>query len=154
MIRPQQWLPSRLIGNWLFVLRQDLGLFDAQVSNGIYLIPSVRTFLTLQRRNLTADYKKAWEDYKWRNNLFWLTWISGVPVIALVHWAPARLFPSIIEVIMTISGILWMSLFIFAGTRLGLFRCPRCRKRFGRRNGYHNTFASRCMNCGLKKYSS
>ena len=46
----------------------------------------------------------------------------------------------------------WMAFFVIAGNVFVRFPCPRCGKAFFAKWWYQNTFARRCVHCGLPKY--
>lgn len=99
-------------------------------------------------------YEAAWLDLKRRNRLaigMFLGWIPFGMTVAMTAQAlgiPERfVFPVLIA---------YMAGFAAAGVRAGRFPCPRCGDPFFSRAatwywGYHNSFSSKCLNCGLPK---
>jgi hypothetical protein len=92
-----------------------------------------------------------WEDYRERRRLFWfslLVCFPCFPVIGIPLWL---LFQS--DVPISILAGAWLTLFVVAGTRLGSFPCPRCGRPFFKTWWYNNGLATRCLHCGLPKWS-
>jgi hypothetical protein len=50
-------------------------------------------------------------------------------------------------------GTILMSLFVVNQSRLNFFRCPRCGRCFFIRFPLSNSFARRCMHCGLPRWA-
>jgi hypothetical protein len=50
-------------------------------------------------------------------------------------------------------ALCWMIAFAISGFRLSLFRCPRCSKSFYSTSLYTNSFARKCLHCGLPKWA-
>jgi hypothetical protein len=86
-------------------------------------------------------YLVAWSDLRSRRR-----WAGT----GLAFFALALLLPTVWHgngtPIMITTGL---ALFALA-SRCELFRCPRCARRFCRRGIIHNTFAYRCLHCGIK----
>lgn len=54
----------------------------------------------------------------------------------------------------TIVALAWMISLVVTGNRAANFRCPRCGKHFFKTFWYYNSFARRCVHCGLRKWST
>ena len=52
-----------------------------------------------------------------------------------------------------VAACCWMAFYLVAGIRFQTFKCPRCGKWFFAKWWYHNVFAGRCVQCGLRKYA-
>jgi hypothetical protein len=98
------------------------------------------------------DYSQQWSKFRKLRNWGLLALVAFIPWLTLVGLAVQRfLWPD--------GVFLAVSLLCVAGltvpwTRLALFRCPRCGKRFFTTMWYRNPFARKCVHCGLPKYSN
>jgi hypothetical protein len=45
--------------------------------------------------------------------------------------------------------LIWMGAFLYVSFKAGYFRCPRCGERYFHKWWFHNSFARRCVHCGL-----
>lgn len=100
-----------------------------------------------------SDYQRDWQEYKRRRNQFWLVFASYVPVCATVAFVSKKLFDTLIPGF--VVAFFWMGLFVFAGTRVRMWPCPRCGKWFSGTWWYDLSFlARRCVHCGLRKYEN
>jgi predicted RNA-binding Zn-ribbon protein involved in translation (DUF1610 family) len=52
-----------------------------------------------------------------------------------------------------VVAIGWMVFFVVAGNLVVRFPCPRCGKWFFAKWWYRNSFARRCVHCGLPKWA-
>jgi hypothetical protein len=96
------------------------------------------------------SYKRQWQEYRKRNLIFLIVSLSYIPGVALIGVPLSRLLKS--ENIIGVVAIMWMIAFAVIGMYRNLWKCPRCRKPFFLKGWYHNTFAGRCVNCGLPKW--
>jgi predicted RNA-binding Zn-ribbon protein involved in translation (DUF1610 family) len=88
----------------------------------------------------------TWAEYKWQRNRFLLICFGGFLAAALVGMIVPAAFP--IFLIAWFAGSVWSSM------TLSYFKCPACGKPFIiRESGGHNGFTSKCLNCGLAKWS-
>jgi len=92
------------------------------------------------------DYTSQWNDLRRRIATFFICWVGGFIAIGflgmLVGNRAVYLFP------------LWAIAFFVSGSRLNLFRCPRCSKHFFKPNDWsNNPFLSKCPHCGLLKWA-
>lgn len=100
--------------------------------------------------NNPQGYTKLWIAYQWREIIFYVTWIGGVPLALFLglHFRS----------IGWIFGPLWLGASYAASIPGGNFRCPRCGKAFFSRpasiGNYYNRFTFKCLNCGLLKWQS
>ena len=95
-----------------------------------------------------------WTKHRTRSHLFWgllAGWIPyGILVVAVSNWLHSRSEIGFVVVLMPYL----LALFVFANM-VSVFRCPRCGSPFyawGPRRIVHNSFATRCRNCGLQKW--
>jgi hypothetical protein len=108
-----------------------------------------------------ADYREQWRRYKvrerWIVAVMILEFVGFLPFIAVVSIASKRLIPGT-DVPANAAIVGWMALFLFTGTRLRTFRCPRCGKNFS--GGIFGDirvlirspkafFGKECVYCGL-----
>lgn len=92
-----------------------------------------------------------WDDYRRRRNLAWVAFLGYVPVVFMVAVLSMRLFSTFTPAF--VVAIAWMVFFAIAGNLALRFPCPRCGKWFFAKWWYHNSFARRCVHCGLPKYA-
>ena len=99
--------------------------------------------------SLQTDYPDDWENYSCWWWLFWGSWLGAIPGEVLIGAPLSSFWQSRIP--FAVVGIAAMTGFFVGGLGLISWSCPRCGKRFHRRNGYGNLYARRCLNCGLPK---
>ena len=99
-----------------------------------------------------SESVEPWQDYRRRRNLALFAFLGYVPFVFLISLLTLRLFHSLIPGFIVALG--WMVFFAVTGIRFNTFRCPRCQKLFFAKWWYHNSFACRCVHCGLPKYES
>ncbi|MFA5857653.1 MAG: DUF2007 domain-containing protein [Elusimicrobiota bacterium] len=77
--------------------------------------------------------------------------LGSLPFMLCVMWIERNFIVGSGNKITEIAAIFWAVLFAYTGIITGLSRCPKCGKYFYQnRIGYHNPFASKCLNCGIK----
>lgn len=102
-------------------------------------------------------YPTEWEKYRRRRNRIGLYTVAEfllfIPFQALVATVERRLF--LTDQLTRFVMIIWMTLYIFTGSRLRVFPCPRCKRNFF--GGFFATsatvFGNKCAYCGLKKWA-
>jgi len=99
-----------------------------------------------------SDSVGPWQEYRRRRNLTLFAFLGYVPFVFIIAVVAERLFHSTTPGFVVAVG--WMIFLAVASIRCENFRCPRCRKRFFAKWWYHNSFARRCVHCGLPKYAS
>lgn len=99
-----------------------------------------------------SESVEPWQDYRRRRNLALFAFLGYVPFVFMIAVVTGRLFHSTTPGFAVAFG--WMIFLVVAGTRCERFRCPRCGKLFFAKWWYHNSFARRCVHCGLPKYAS
>ena len=92
----------------------------------------------------------AWQEYRKRRNVVLFAFVGYVPVVFVVALLSMRLFSTFTPAF--ILAFAWMVFFAIAGNVFVRFPCPRCGKPFFAKWWYYNTFARRCVHCGLPKY--
>lgn len=98
-----------------------------------------------------GEYDQDWKEYKKARNLFWLVFVSYVPIVMTVAIVSIKLFNTFTPAF--ILAFIWMVFFVITGMRVNLWRCPRCNKWFSATWWYNLGFlARRCVHCGLPKY--
>ena len=100
------------------------------------------------------NYDESWRDLRARIRLFYGVWLGGMPVIMLVVIPLSRVFRNGALWAGGGLGILWVAGFSAAGIYRQLFNCPRCGKRFFWGPWWHNPYARKCLNCGLKRWGT
>jgi len=93
----------------------------------------------------------AWDVYRKRRNLALFAFFGYVPVVSVIAFLSIRLFSTLTPAF--VVAIAWMVFFVIAGNLSLRFPCPRCGKWFFEKWWYYNTFARRCVHCGLPKYA-
>ena len=93
----------------------------------------------------------AWDDYRKRRNLALFTLIGYIPVVFVIALLSIRLFSTFTPAF--VAAIAWMVFSVIAGNLALRFPCPRCGKWFFKKWWYYNSFARRCVHCGLPKYA-
>jgi hypothetical protein len=97
------------------------------------------------------SYVTHWAEYRRRRNIFWLvlaTYVPGVLTLGL----PARwLFGS--DLAIYVVAATWMIAFAVSGTRMTMWKCPRCGRSFFRTFWGGNPLAARCVHCRLPKWA-
>jgi hypothetical protein len=100
-----------------------------------------------------SDYQQEWQEYKRIRNQFWLVFASYAPVCYVVGLVSIKFLHTFAPAF--VVAFLYMGLFIFTGSRMQLWRCPRCGKWFSATWWYNLSFlARRCVHCGLRKYET
>jgi|ERR1035441_1744215 hypothetical protein len=93
----------------------------------------------------------AWGGFRRVRNIVWLAFLGYVPIVAFIAFVSVRLFSTLTPAF--IAAFAWMGFFLIAGNLFIRFPCPRCGKPFFSKWWYYNSFARRCVHCGLKKYA-
>ncbi len=93
-----------------------------------------------------------WQEYRKRRDLALFAFLGYVPFVFVIAVVAQRLFDSTTPGFIAALG--WMVFFVVASNRCLRFRCPRCGTWFFAKWWYHNSFARRCVHCGLRKYAS
>ena len=93
----------------------------------------------------------TWAEYKASRRLSWMLFFGGPPVVLLLGGIPAELLE--IMALFWVVAIPWMIAWYFVSMRAVWLLCPRCGKRFFTKGWFTNTWAKRCMHCGLPKWS-
>jgi len=100
-----------------------------------------------------TNYSAAWRDLKTRRLTLlalFLGYVPGVLAIIFAIGLPLSALTGIkLDYFIYPIAFTWMFGFAAAGLRLQMFRCPRCRRRFFATWWYVNTFARKCVHCGL-----
>jgi hypothetical protein len=105
-----------------------------------------------------SKYQDAWKDYHRRKWLLIGLFIGWMPygILVSLFWTKILVLPekNLIYVIVP-----YMVVIAIASIRFSFFKCPRCEQYFHSRGplwifSYHNTFTSKCLNCGLQSYAT
>ena len=96
-------------------------------------------------------YRAAWADYRRRRNLLIGSFIAFLPGTILVGVPLGTAVGSDIPV--TAAGFLILALIAVSSVRLSAWRSPRCRNRYFVKAFVRNPLASRCLHCGLPKWT-
>jgi len=93
----------------------------------------------------------VWEEYRRKRNLFWFAFFGFLPSVALVGVLSFRVFYTFTPaMVAAITGVVFL---IIAAERALRFRCPRCGEMFFKKSIDSDSFARRCVHCGLPKYA-
>jgi hypothetical protein len=92
----------------------------------------------------------GWRAYRRRAWLFWAAFLGGIPYTIVGGW-----FTEIhgIRWVWWLLMAWWGVSFFVTALRKGMFLCPRCGQEFFSRDGFGNTFARKCLHCGLPKWA-
>jgi hypothetical protein len=107
-----------------------------------------------------ADYSEQWRDLRRRRFIAWLWFFGYVPGAAIIF--------AIVFSLIYLSGLprdwidgafyiiagAWMVGAYLAGHRAMAFLCPRCHQPFFYTWWYFNSFARKCVHCGLRKWTT
>ena len=99
-------------------------------------------------------HNSTWFEYRRNRRNLWLTYLA-LPFAELISYG---LFDSLFgDAVAKTAMFVTFALCGFAiqiyESRLRMFCCPRCKKRFFKSHYRYNSFARRCLNCGLPKYA-
>jgi hypothetical protein len=86
-----------------------------------------------------------------RRNAVWLFFAGWLPAMAVVMLVAARLLRA--PLLFYLAAAVYVGLLLIVSVRFTSWRCPRCRKWFHSTWWYYNSFARKCVHCGLKKYA-
>src|SRR5882762_10371930 len=95
-----------------------------------------------------VDYGAAWENYRTRRRVFFLVWIGGFALAALLNWLLLVLHMASKEAFLVITAA-WLISFMIAANGWSQFPCPRCGQQFSRRARGDAVAKNVCQNCGL-----
>ncbi len=96
-----------------------------------------------------ADYTATWNTFRRRRR-----WANGALVGFFAMWMIAFFFnTSILQPFALAIGMILMPVFLVNQMRLNFFRCPRCGHLFFITFLLANSFARRCVHCGLPKWA-
>ncbi len=73
---------------------------------------------------------------------FWFVFLAYLPLGALV------MVLNLFDVMF--FALLWMTLFLLTGLRIGFFHCPACQKLAFQKRFWQNPFSRKCLHCGLR----
>src|SRR5258708_6052964 len=111
-----------------------------------------------QTREAHGDkYQREWQAYRRRRNRLAVyiaaEFLAFLPFVALVATVERRLFST--GNLAMPAAICWAGLYLFTGSRLRNFPCPRCGRNFF--GGFFatpgNVMGRKCANCGLRKFA-
>jgi hypothetical protein len=107
--------------------------------------------------HMQADYASAWRDYRKRTIIFWIAFLGYVPGVAAIFFAIGPSLAALTGIepnnIGMMIALCWMIAFAILAIRRSLFRCPRCGGAFFSTLWYTNSFARKCVHCGLAKWA-
>jgi hypothetical protein len=97
-------------------------------------------------------YGRQWQEYRKRRNLLAFAFIGYIPVVGSFGYGATRVLHT--EMPFYVLASCWLAFFAVSAVWFQLFKCPRCGKRYFFRSLYRNPLSSRCLHCGLQKYSN
>jgi len=105
-----------------------------------------------------ADYSAAWRDLRRRRRFVWIAclgYVPGVAILIFIVGAPLSYLTGI-KLDYFVFGIAgtWMVAVMSTSVWAGTFRCPRCHRWFFAKWWYSNSFARKCVHCGLPKWAT
>jgi hypothetical protein len=92
-----------------------------------------------------------WREYRKRRNLAIFAFSGYVPIVFVIATITTRVFHTTTPAF--IAAFSWMIFYAVASVRTASFKCPRCDQWFFAKWWYRNSFARRCVHCGLPKYA-
>jgi hypothetical protein len=98
------------------------------------------------------SYDTAWQEYRKRRNIGWLIFLGYVPGVMLVVMLTSPLVHSFVPGFVA-AGV-WMVGAVVWGNYTIRWKCPRCQRPFFATWWHYNSFARKCVHCGLHKWSS
>ncbi|HEV2424495.1 MAG TPA: hypothetical protein VGZ29_06685 [Terriglobia bacterium] len=98
------------------------------------------------------SYRQQWAEYKRRRNTLVLLLLGYIPAVIAVLGASRLLFRSMSPAYA--AAVLFMIPPVIAGIRFNNWPCPQCGKSFHSTGWTYNSFARKCLHCGLKKYAA
>jgi hypothetical protein len=102
-----------------------------------------------------SQVSPGWQRYRRWFRLAWLLFFGFIPGVSAIGMVLHPFFGFDVPIMVAASA--WMAAWAVAASRAMGLRCPRCGLYFF--SGYwfflpyRNPFASRCVHCGLKKWS-
>ncbi len=99
----------------------------------------------------TNPHIDPWGEYRKRRNVALFAFIGYVPIVFAIALLSIRLFSTFTPAF--VVAFAWMAFVLIASNLVARFRCPRCGKPFFAQWWYYNSFARRCVHCGLRKYA-
>jgi hypothetical protein len=98
-----------------------------------------------------AEFEEDWKQYRRIRNQWFFVFLGYMPVVGAIAVLSIKLFHTLTPAF--VAAFVWMALFLFAGVRVNIWRCPRCGESFSGKWWYNLGFlARRCVHCGLPKY--
>lgn len=89
----------------------------------------------------------TWARYRFERNRCLLIVFGGFALAALI----SILIPGAYLFLLPV----WFAASVWSSMTLSYFKCPQCGKPFIiKESGGYNGFTSKCLNCGLRKWSS
>ena len=92
----------------------------------------------------------AWGSYRRWSRVCWALVAGYLPGVAGIGAGLSILLGSEIPAFLVWGG--WTGALVYAGNRALAFRCPRCGYPFFRTAWSYNSFARKCVHCGLPKW--
>jgi hypothetical protein len=98
-----------------------------------------------------SDYREQWRQYRRLRMQMVLAFAGYAPFCFAVAMVSIAMFQTFTPAF--VAAALWMGLFAYVGSRVTLWRCPRCGKCFSG-SWWYNTgvLARQCVHCGLRKF--
>jgi Zn ribbon nucleic-acid-binding protein len=99
----------------------------------------------------TGDYSAQWAEYRRRRNIVLLVFATYVPGVMLLGSTISRVTGN--EKGFFVVAICWMAAFVGTSIHMTSWECPRCGKWFHAKWWMNNSFAGKCVHCGLRKWA-
>lgn len=93
----------------------------------------------------------SWQYYRHWRRVYWLVLLTFFPGVGGIVIIGEFIFRSSLLAFLAFS--VWAVAFLESGVRLLGFRCPQCGNPFFSRAFSYNTFAKKCVHCGLPKWT-
>ena len=96
-------------------------------------------------------YEEVWKVHERRQRQWIHVSVFGFGAACLIGYSLDWILKSHMPFI--VLGASWFIAALFTGAKVQRLKCPRCGELFFFGTTYKNEFASRCLNCGLPKWS-
>jgi uncharacterized membrane protein YfcA len=100
---------------------------------------------------IDAAYARKWRDLRRRELLALAAFFAYLPGAILLFLVLGIIDAEWTKRYESLIGTSWFGLVVAALLYRGMFRCPNCDKPFFVGNHWRNAFATRCLNCEIRR---
>lgn len=94
--------------------------------------------------NHSGAIAKGLEEIRRRRRSVWIVFFLYFPVVGVAFAISQS------EHVAMGVAFAWAALYLFAGIRVDVSKCPRCGRRFHRKRYFANPWSGKCLHCGLR----